>query len=130
RIIRAFAMLRLILTDAQGRRVVPVETTPFKIGRSSENTLQLSDSQVSRHHAELVERDSVWSLRDCGSRLGTFVNNRRTDETLLHAGDCIRIGQTELRIEADGSGSASAAFDFRQVNALLAGMRALGSSHV
>jgi sigma-B regulation protein RsbU (phosphoserine phosphatase) len=122
-------MLRLILTDAQGPRVVPVDTTPFKIGRSSENTLQLSDPQVSRHHAELVERDSIWSLRDCGSRLGTFVNNRRTDETLLHPGDCVRIGQTELRVEAEGSGSSSA-FDFRQVNALLAGLRALGSSHV
>jgi len=114
-------MLRLILTDAQGPRVVPVDTTPFKIGRSSENTLQLSDPQVSRHHAELVERDSIWSLRDCGSRLGTFVNNRRTDETLLHPGDCVRIGQTELRVEAEGGGTSSA-FDFRQVNALLAGL--------
>src|SRR4051812_20389503 len=122
-------MLRIVVTDSQGRRIVPVETTPFSIGRSSESTLQLTDPQVSRHHAEIVERDAVWTVKDCGSRLGTFVNGRPTEETALHPGDLVRIGQTELRIEGEG-GSSSAMFDFRQVNALLAGLRALGSSHV
>jgi serine phosphatase RsbU (regulator of sigma subunit) len=122
-------MLRIVVTDTQGRRIVPVETTPFRIGRSSENSLQLSDPQVSRHHAEIVQRDSVWTVRDCGSRLGTFVNGRATEESQLHPGDLVKIGHTELRIEGEGGGT-SAVFDFRQVNALLAGMRALGSSHV
>jgi serine phosphatase RsbU (regulator of sigma subunit) len=123
-------MLRIIVTDSQGRRVVPIETTPFRIGRSSENTLQLNDPQVSRHHAEILQRDSAWSVRDCGSRLGTLVNNRRIEESPLQPGDLVKIGQTELRIEAEGAGGASTVFDFRQVNALLAGLRALGSSHV
>jgi serine phosphatase RsbU (regulator of sigma subunit) len=123
-------MLRIVVSDAQGRRVVPVDTTPFKIGRSSESTLQLTDPQVSRHHAEIVERDKVWTVKDCGSRLGTFVNGRPTDESALHPGDLVKIGQTELRIEAEGASATSAVFDFRQVNALLAGLRALGSSHV
>jgi serine phosphatase RsbU (regulator of sigma subunit) len=123
-------MIRIIVTDSQGRRVVPIETTPFRIGRSSENTLQLNDPQVSRHHAEILQRDSVWTVRDCGSRLGTVVNNRRIEESRLQPGDLVRIGQTELRIETEGAGGTSAVFDFRQVNALLAGLRALGSSHV
>jgi len=123
-------MLRLTVTDTQGRRVVPVDTTPFKIGRSSDNTLQLTDPQVSRYHAEIVQRDSAWSIRDCGSRLGTLVNNRRLEQSPLRPGDLVKIGQTELRIEAEGTAGTSAMFDFRQMNALLAGLRALGSSHV
>jgi hypothetical protein len=50
------------------------------------------------------------------------------DESALKAGDRIRIGDTELRIETgESSALTSGHFDFRQVNALLAGLRALGS---
>ena len=41
------------------------------------------------------------------------------------------IGDTELRVESGESSSlTSGHFDFRQVNALLAGLRALGSGQV
>ncbi len=64
-------MLQLDIFDAKGRRTITVEASPFNIGRSSENDLQLSDAQVSRHHAQLVSDGSVWRIRDCGSRFGT-----------------------------------------------------------
>src|SRR5207253_77488 len=71
---------------------------------------------------------------DCGSRFGTFVNDAKVEESPLRSGDRIRIGQAELRVGGgDGHTSSvlsSAAFDFKQVNALLAGLRALGSSRV
>lgn len=87
--------------------------------------------KVSRRHAELVAADGVWRIRDCGSRLGTFVNGVKVADCVVKAGDRIRVGHSELRLEADGvSGSASGSFDLRQVNALLAGLRALGSSRV
>ena len=125
------ASLHLTVTDAAGRRSVTVNDTPFSIGRSSENQLQLTDAQVSRRHAELVESAGGWLIRDCGSRFGTFVNDDRVEETVVNLGDRIRIGQTELRLEAgDSSSTGSASFDFRQVNALLAGLRALGSGKV
>ena len=125
------ATLHLTVTDAAGRRSVTVSDSPFSIGRSSENQLQLTDAQVSRRHAELVESSGGWRIRDCGSRFGTFVNDARIEETGIHLGDRIRVGQTELRLEtADSSSTGSATFDFRQVNALLAGLRALGSGKV
>jgi serine phosphatase RsbU (regulator of sigma subunit) len=124
-------MLHLVITDSLGRRSVPVEATPFAIGRGSENQLQLSDTRVSRRHAELVGDQAGWRIRDCGSRFGTFVNDNKVDDCLLKAGDRIRLGQTELRFEtAETSGGSSSSFDFRQVNALLAGLRALGSTQV
>jgi sigma-B regulation protein RsbU (phosphoserine phosphatase) len=125
------ATLNLTVSDAAGRRSVTVSGSPFSIGRSSENQLQLTDAQVSRRHAELVESAGGWRIRDCGSRFGTFVNDARIEETGVHLGDRIRVGQTELRLEtADSSSTGSASFDFRQVNALLAGLRALGSGKV
>jgi serine phosphatase RsbU (regulator of sigma subunit) len=125
------ATLQLTVTDAVGRRSVSVSESPFSIGRSSENQLQLTDAQVSRRHAELVESTGGWRIRDCGSRFGTFVNDARVEETAISLGDRIRLGQTELRLETGDAGStSSASFDFRQMNALLAGLRALGSGKV
>ena len=125
------ATLHLTVTDAAGRRTVSVGGSPFSIGRSSENQLQLTDAQVSRRHAELVESAGGWRIRDCGSRFGTFVNDTRIEETAINLGDRIRVGQTELRLETgDPASTSSASFDFRQVNALLAGLRALGSGKV
>jgi phosphoserine phosphatase RsbU/P len=124
-------MLHLVVTDAAGRRAITVEASPFSIGRSSDNQLQLTDAQVSRRHAELVREAQGWRIRDCGSRFGTFLNDARIEESALTLGDRIRLGQTEIRLEpADASSAGSAAFDFRQVNALLAGLRALGSGKV
>ena len=76
-------MLRLEVLEATGRRAVAMDTSPFHIGRSSENQLQISDTQASRHHAELREEADGWHVRDCGSRFGTFLerseNRRRTN---------------------------------------------------
>ena len=92
-------MLQLEVLDATGRRTVSVEALPFSIGRSSESHLQLADAQVSRKHAELSGADGSWHIRDCGSRFGTFVNDKKVEECPLKPGDRIRLGQTELRLE-------------------------------
>src|SRR5690349_9597966 len=126
-------MLQFEIEDAQGRRTINVEGSPFTIGRSSENHLQLPDAQVSRRHAELIGDAQGWRIRDCGSRFGTFLNEAKVEESAVRPGDRIRIGGAELRV-ADPthstSISSSGAIDFKQVNALLAGLRALGSSRV
>jgi len=124
-------MLNLVVVDAAGRRSVSVPSGPFTIGRSSDTQLQLNDAHVSRRHAELVQDGNTWRVRDLGSRGGTFVNDAKIDESTLKPGDRIRIGDTELRIETgESSALTSGHFDFRQVNALLAGLRALGSGQV
>jgi sigma-B regulation protein RsbU (phosphoserine phosphatase) len=124
-------MLNLVVVDASGRRAVSVPSGPFSIGRSSDTQLQLNDAHVSRRHAELVHDGAHWRVRDLGSRGGTFVNDAKIDETALKPGDRIRIGDTELRVETgETSALTSGHFDFRQVNALLAGLRALGSGQV
>jgi serine phosphatase RsbU (regulator of sigma subunit)/pSer/pThr/pTyr-binding forkhead associated (FHA) protein len=124
-------MLNLVVVDAAGRRSVPVPAGPFTIGRSSKAELRLNDVHVSRRHAELIQEGAAWVVRDLGSRGGTFLNDARIEQAALKPGDRIRIGNTELRVESgESSVLTSGHFDFRQVNALLAGLRALGSGRV
>jgi serine phosphatase RsbU (regulator of sigma subunit) len=124
-------MLYLEVLQPNGRSRVVVDGGPYSIGRSSENRLQLADGQVSRVHAELREAADGWHVRDCGSRFGTFLNDRRiVDEASLRPGDCLLLGKTEIRVVDEPIVAGSASIDFQQMNVLLASLRALGSSHV
>ena len=133
---------RLEVTDALGRRVVPLEKPVFSIGRRSGNDLQLVGSDVSRDHADISRENDRYVLRDRGSRYGTFVNSEQITEKALTHGDLIRLGRSGgaemvfLLEEQPASGSSvdkhttSAVGDLRQIAALLEGLRALGSGRV
>jgi pSer/pThr/pTyr-binding forkhead associated (FHA) protein len=74
---------------------------PVTLGRSGENTIPLDgDDFASGHHARIEsQRDGVWIL-DLGSTNGTFVNGERVEgRRLLHRGDILQIGDTEIRFE-------------------------------
>ena len=73
-----------------------------RVGRGAENTIRLdADTTVSGRHATIDSRsDGLW-VEDEGSTNGTFVNGARvTSARLLQAGDVIRIGHTDLLVEA------------------------------
>jgi hypothetical protein len=73
-----------------------------RVGRGIENGVRLDgDEFVSNRHAVIEPRvDGLW-VSDAGSTNGTFVNGARvTDWRLLQDGDVIRVGQTDLRVEA------------------------------
>ena len=63
------------------------------VGAEASNDLVLDDSAVSGVHAVLERLGNTWSVRDVGSRNGTFVNGERlTSERILHVGDELRFG--------------------------------------
>jgi serine phosphatase RsbU (regulator of sigma subunit) len=131
---------RLQVTDAQGRRVVPLDKPVFIIGRRTAADLQLANPDVSREHAEIASDGLRFLLRDRGSRYGTFVNGERVTERALEHGDRIRLGRTEgidLVFMTDATTHVtglrevgSEAADLRQMAAILNGLRALGSGRV
>ncbi|HUR78106.1 MAG TPA: DUF3662 and FHA domain-containing protein [Acidimicrobiales bacterium] len=86
----------LVLSD--GTRV-PVGEAPIRIGRAPENDLTLTDSTVSRRHAEIVRDGDAWVVRDAGSSNGTKVNGAGVVEQVLNDGDEIRVGSVALRFE-------------------------------
>jgi phosphoserine phosphatase RsbU/P len=130
---------RLEVTDALGRRIVPISKGHFEIGRRETNDLRLAGSEVSRDHAEIETQDNQFLIRDRNSRYGTYVNGDQVTERALVHGDRIRLGRTGgaemvfLLAEtapAMERATTTAIGDLRQIAALLEGLRALGSGRV
>lgn len=68
------------------------------IGRGSSCNLTIDDVLMSRDHALVRVTDGRVTIRDLGSRNGTWLNGSRIeDETELQDGDRIRFGSTEIR---------------------------------
>jgi EAL domain-containing protein (putative c-di-GMP-specific phosphodiesterase class I) len=79
--------------------VVPVDCSPFTIGRKEGSNLFLAAEGVSRNHAEILEAHDGWLLRDCGSTNGTYVNGKRlSGEHLLQQGDKINIAEVRFDV--------------------------------
>jgi putative nucleotidyltransferase with HDIG domain len=67
----------------------------------------LGESSISRHHAEILLRESGWVLRDSGSTNGTFLNGNRVGRTgaLIRARDVLQFGTVVLIVD-DVAGNA------------------------
>jgi len=73
---------------------------PVTIGRTPECDVVLSDTNVSRRHAEVRRQGEDFVLIDLGSTNGSKVNGARVREQPLNDGDEITLGKTLLRFEA------------------------------
>jgi FHA domain-containing protein len=74
------------------------------VGRSRECDIVLSDSNVSRRHAELRPRGEGWAIIDLGSTNGVKVNGRDLRPHEPHpvaAGDRLDVGTVEARFEVE-----------------------------
>ncbi|MBV8965620.1 MAG: FHA domain-containing protein [Mycobacteriaceae bacterium] len=92
-----------------GRELITLSGQRVTIGKASTNLVSLKhDSTVSRLHAVLEDLGFAWSVRDVGSRNGTYVNGAKiTAERVLRSGDELRVGKSRLTFwqvkEADES---------------------------
>lgn len=77
-------------------QIVPVEKTPFKLGRALDNHLVIQEASVSRHHAEIILKNNRYLIRDLQSTGGTTVNGKRVSELPLTSGDSIVLATTPL----------------------------------
>ena len=82
----------------ESRRFPLSASAPCHVGRGEQNTIVLTDTQVSRRHAVIqAAGGGGYSLIDLGSRNGTFVNGRRVAApVMLQPGDRVTIGSHEL----------------------------------
>lgn len=80
---------------------IPVRDKPVTIGRASECGISISDTNVSRRHAEVRPARKGWIVVDLQSTNGTLINGARiTADVSLNDGDVITVGETNLRFEA------------------------------
>jgi hypothetical protein len=78
-----------------------LNSAPLTVGRGGQNDLVLNgDEFASARHARIESRgDGVW-VQDLESTNGTFVNGSRVaGAQRLNAGDVLRVGETDLRVE-------------------------------
>jgi pSer/pThr/pTyr-binding forkhead associated (FHA) protein/subtilisin family serine protease len=88
------ATLRVEKGSLAGQHL-PVQRSPFTIGRSADNDLVLTEVPVSRRHARLEGREGRWFLQDLNSANGTFLNQQQIVRPQpLHDGDLIVIGES------------------------------------
>jgi hypothetical protein len=79
----------------------PLNSAPVTVGRGGQNDLVLDgDEFASARHARIEMRgDGVW-VQDLDSTNGTYVNGSRVaGAQRLDAGDVLRVGETDLRVE-------------------------------
>lgn len=84
------------LEEVGGTRRVTVPARCL-VGRSANCVLRPSDPRVSGEHATIIWTGEAWSIRDLGSRNGTFVNGTRVEiggATPLTPGDIASFGQS------------------------------------
>jgi hypothetical protein len=87
---------------ADGKRM-PVGPGGAVIGRSRECDIVLTDSNVSRRHAEIrPSGGDGWTITDLGSTNGVKVNGRTIHaQTPLKPGDDVVVGTVDVRFEVE-----------------------------
>lgn len=101
------AWLRVIDGAVPGVFIIPLPST--RLGRvrddgSRSNEIVLSDSTVSRFHAQLDLIDGAWVINDRQSNNGVWVNDSRVTEQRLVPGDVVRMGGVLLHFETVSGG--------------------------
>lgn len=87
------------LRDYTGRQY-RLNGVTTRIGRLDDNDIVLDDTEVSRHHAVIVDTGAGFLITDVRSTNGVRVQGRRVDPSAALAdGDHIRIGGSEFTFE-------------------------------
>ncbi len=106
-------MLKLIIEDDEKQvKVVRLLRDEVTIGRKEGNTIRLTERNVSRRHARLIQRPEGILLEDLGSYNGVKVNGERITEPLpVSEGDKIVIGDYSLMLKLEEQEGAADPFE-------------------
>ena len=106
-------MWKLTIEDDQANRtVVPLARDEYSIGRGEDNTVRLTERNISRRHARIAREAEHWVVFDAGSYNGCYVNGARVSQRqpLTH-GDLVQLGDYRLELVDDAVEQAAQAFD-------------------
>ncbi len=99
----------VILSEGLTGKAHELSAEKTTIGRVEDNAFQIPEASVSSHHCEILLRGPDIVLRDLNSTNGTFINGQQlAGEAILKAGQIIRLGQVEMRLENVEAKSAAA----------------------
>lgn len=103
-------MARLvILSEGLTGKAHELAVEKTTVGRVDDNTFAIPDGSVSSHHCEILLKGTEVVVRDLNSTNGTFINGHQvTAEAPLKAGQILRLGQIEMRLEDAASAQKAA----------------------
>ena len=89
----------VVLAGAKQGLEIPLKKDKFLIGRAKECALRAGSEAISRRHCAIVRANGALTVRDLGSRNGTYVNDQRiSEEVPLKVGDELRVGPLKFRV--------------------------------
>lgn len=106
-------MWKLTIEDDQANRtVVPLARDEYSIGRGEENTVRLTERNISRRHARIAREAEHWVCFDAGSYNGCYVNGARVNQRqeLAH-GDLVQLGDYRLELVDEALEQPAPGFD-------------------
>lgn len=98
----------VILSQGMTGRSHELKVDKTTIGRVEDNMFPIAEASVSSHHCEVLLRGNDVVIHDLNSTNGTFINGEKITESVLKPGQTLRLGQVELRLEAEGASTTSA----------------------
>lgn len=96
----------VILSEGMTGRSHELTVDKTTIGRVDDNTFPIIDPSVSSHHCEILLQGQDVKVRDLGSTNGTFIEGEKITEAALKPGQILRLGQIQLRLEAESTQAA------------------------
>jgi pSer/pThr/pTyr-binding forkhead associated (FHA) protein len=91
-------MWKLTIEDDEGKRTpLSLGRDEYTIGRGEENTVRLTERNISRKHAVLRRNGTGWVVTDPTSYNGSYINGvRLVGEHLITQGDILQVGDYRL----------------------------------
>jgi len=106
-------MWKLTIEDDQANQtVVPLARDEYSIGRGEDNTVRLTERNISRRHARIAREAERWIVFDAGSYNGCYVNGARVNQRqdLTH-GDLVQLGDYRLELIDEALEQPAPGFD-------------------
>lgn len=106
--LRKQSMAKLVLLSAgMTGRTHELKVDKTTIGRVEDNTFQIAEPSVSSHHCEILLRGTDVVVHDLNSTNGTYINGEKVSESILKPGQVLKLGQIEMRLEAEAAAPAA-----------------------
>ncbi|MEY3614912.1 MAG: hypothetical protein RL752_820 [Actinomycetota bacterium] len=91
-----------------GGKRISLKTGVTTVGRDESADVAIDDRGLSRIHFEIAWNGEVAAIRDRQSTNGTFVDDARISEVVLHSGNVIKAGRSEFEFELSANAQVNA----------------------
>ncbi|MEY4410231.1 MAG: hypothetical protein RLZ99_704 [Actinomycetota bacterium] len=91
-----------------GGKRISLKTGVTTVGRDESADIAIDDRGLSRIHFEIAWNGEVAAIRDRQSTNGTFVDDARISEVVLHSGNVIKAGRSEFEFELSANAQVNA----------------------